>query len=184
MDARIAADKIKQTVSCRQFLIANGIQIKRNSFCVCPFHGDTDASLKLYGDSWHCFGCHKHGDVITLAMELYGTGFMDAIRRLNDEFSVGLDIDSKTSDRDKTLIAFRKAINESKRKHEAYRKKVHEELYLNSLCMWMWLCQRVEDTEPDRDEEWNPLFRGYIQAKADAREQLIESDVRRMMLNG
>lgn len=184
MDARIAADKIKQSVSCRQFLETNGITINRHGFCVCPFHGDTDASLKLYGNNWYCFGCHRHGDVITLAMELYGVSFKDAIVRLNDEFSVGLDINSKTSDKDKTLMAIRRAISETKRKQEAHKRKVCEETYLNALSMWMWLCDMVEETEPDPDGEWTPLFRGYIQAKADAREQLIESEVRRMMLNG
>lgn len=33
---------------------------------ICPFHGDTDASLQIYKDtnSWFCFGCRKGGDAI------------------------------------------------------------------------------------------------------------------------
>ena len=184
MDTRTAADKIKQSVSCRQLLDRNGIKINRHGFCICPLHGDTDASFKLYDDNWHCFGCHKGGDVITLAMELYGIGFMDSIKRLNDEFSVGLDMERKLSAKELTVIEFRKALQATKRKHEAHRKQVCEDAYLNSLSMWLWLNNKVQDNEPDRDGEWSPLFRGYLQTREDAREQLVESEVRRMMLNG
>lgn len=184
METRLFADKIKQSVSCGQFLDMNGIGINRHGFCVCPFHGDKDASMKIYGDRWYCFGCHRGGDVISLARELYGTGFTDTIRRLNDEFSVGLDIDRKISDKEKTLIAFQKAIRETEKKRSKQREKIHEDSYLNALFMWMWLDRQVRDNEPDPDEEWSPLFRGYIQARAAAKEQLIESETRRMMLNG
>lgn len=43
-----------------------GLKIKNNS-AICPFHPDTDPSLKFYPEtnSFFCFGaCHKGGDVI------------------------------------------------------------------------------------------------------------------------
>ena len=103
---------------------------------------------------------------------------------MNDEFSVGLDLESKTSDRDKAMLAFQRAIAETKRKREKRQEQYCEERYLNSLSIWIWLNQMVQDNEPDPDDEWNPAFRGYIQARAAAKEQLIESETRRMMLNG
>lgn len=83
-------DEIKAAVSCRQLLEDNGIQVNRQGFAVCPFHGDRDASLKIYkGDrGWCCFGCHKGGDVINLARELYGLTFQDAVRRLGEDYGL------------------------------------------------------------------------------------------------
>ena len=184
MDARMAADRIKQVISCRQFLNANGIKINRHGFCVCPLHGDTDASMKLYGNNYYCFGCHKGGDVISLAREMYGIGFKDAIRRLNDEFSVGLDIDGEISAKDKAMWAFRRALLTDRKNRKQIKEKNLEEDYLNSLSMLMWLDDAVQENEPDPDGEWSPVFCGYLQARAAAQEQFIESDVRRMMLNG
>lgn len=43
-----------------------GLTVKSNK-CICPFHGDTDASLLFYPEtnSFYCFGaCRKGGDVI------------------------------------------------------------------------------------------------------------------------
>ena len=81
-------------MSIRDVLTLNGIQVGRHGFAVCPFHGDHDASLKVYdnGRGWVCYGCHKGGDVINLAMELYGLGFQDAVRKLNEEYNKGFSV--------------------------------------------------------------------------------------------
>lgn len=38
---------------------------------LCPFHSDHNSpSLTIYpNQTWHCFGCQKHGDIITFVME-------------------------------------------------------------------------------------------------------------------
>ena len=86
------AEAVKESVTCRQFADFVGLPVNRAGFAVCPFHGDNDASLKIYkGDrGWCCFGCHKGGDVINLAMNWYGLPFRDALRRLDDDFHLGL----------------------------------------------------------------------------------------------
>lgn len=86
------AGAIKESVTCKQFADFVGLSVNRAGFAVCPFHADTDASLKIYkgGRGWCCFGCHKGGDVINLAMNWYGVPFKDALRRLNDDFNLGL----------------------------------------------------------------------------------------------
>jgi hypothetical protein len=51
----------------------------------CPFHEDKTPSFYLYPETntYHCFGCQAHGDVINLTMQLYGLSFKEAIRMLN-----------------------------------------------------------------------------------------------------
>jgi hypothetical protein len=52
---------------------------------ICPLHRDSNPSLSVDHERglWHCFGCGKGGDVISLYMELHGVGFVDAVRALS-----------------------------------------------------------------------------------------------------
>ncbi len=47
----------------------------------CPFHNDRTPSLVIYSSSntFHCFGCRKHGDMISFLMEIEGLGFVQAL---------------------------------------------------------------------------------------------------------
>ena len=58
----------------------------RNYSALCPFHNEKTPSFYLYTDSnhYHCYGCQAHGDVITLTMHLYGTGFTEAVKILSN----------------------------------------------------------------------------------------------------
>lgn len=51
---------------------------------ICPFHNEKTPSFYLYTESntYHCFGCGKHGDVINLTMELNGVDFKNAVELL------------------------------------------------------------------------------------------------------
>ncbi len=51
---------------------------------LCPFHEERHASFYLYSETntFHCFGCQENGDVIKLAMHLYGISFLEAVRML------------------------------------------------------------------------------------------------------
>ena len=57
----------------------------------CPFHQERSPSCYIYPDqqTYHCFGCGAHGDIITLVREQEGLDFVDAVeflaRRANIE---------------------------------------------------------------------------------------------------
>ncbi|MDO8495143.1 MAG: CHC2 zinc finger domain-containing protein [bacterium] len=55
---------------------------------LCPFHNEKTPSLFLYPDSntFHCFGCGKHSDVIGLTQQLHGMGFVDAVKYLTPSY--------------------------------------------------------------------------------------------------
>jgi DNA primase len=50
----------------------------------CPFHEDRVPSLVVYpvGQSFYCFGCGEHGDVLTFLMNAEKVGFRDALELL------------------------------------------------------------------------------------------------------
>lgn len=52
---------------------------------LCPLHQEKTASFVLFkeNNTWHCFGCNRGGDVISLYMQLHGVTFKKAIRELS-----------------------------------------------------------------------------------------------------
>ena len=86
-----AAQTIRDTVGMDQILDIYGYRTKRG-FMVCPFHGDTDASLKVYKGTggWHCYGCQKGGSVIDFVMEHEGCDWRTAVRAIDHACGLGL----------------------------------------------------------------------------------------------
>lgn len=50
----------------------------------CPFHDDSTPSFVVYPktQTFHCFGCQKHGDVITFLMSIANLTFLQAVEAL------------------------------------------------------------------------------------------------------
>jgi len=156
----ITADAVKERLSCRQLIESVGIRINRTGFCVCPFHADTDASLKVYDDGrgWCCFGCHKGGDVINFASLYYGLGFRETISRLNADFNLGLE-DSDSSDSNALLARVRVAAIKASREREKRLKQAAESAYWAAFDKWRDADRRMILYEPSRDaQEWPDEF--------------------------
>lgn len=86
-----AAQTIRDTVGMDQILGMYGYTTD-HGFMVCPFHGDRDASLKVYkgAKGWHCFGCGRGGSVIDFVMEHDRIPFRAAVWKINDYLNMGL----------------------------------------------------------------------------------------------
>jgi DNA primase len=52
----------------------------------CPFHHDEHPSFVVYPDSqsFHCFGCQVHGDVIAFLMRIEHLTFPEALKLLRN----------------------------------------------------------------------------------------------------
>ena len=55
----------------------------RMGFICCPFHGEKTPSLKIYSNSWYCFGCNKGSSTIDFVMEHNNIDFKNAVEFLN-----------------------------------------------------------------------------------------------------
>ena len=91
MTLKGAAQEIRDTVTMDQILGLYGYT-PRHGFIVCPFHGDKDASLKIYKGTggWHCFGCGKGGSVIDFVMEHEGCDFRTAVEAIDHALGLRL----------------------------------------------------------------------------------------------
>ena len=52
--------------------------------CVCPFHDDTEPSMRIYTetDSYHCFGCNAGSSVFDFVMQYDNISFKEALYKL------------------------------------------------------------------------------------------------------
>ena len=68
----MTTDEIKQSVSMLEVAERYGYHPNRAGFISCPFHKEKTASFSISPRKqiWHCFGCGKGGDSISLVSEL------------------------------------------------------------------------------------------------------------------
>ena len=109
-------EEIRNRLDIRTVVEYYGIEIKRNNTCLCPFHDDHHPSVRIYPNAFHCFTCNVHYDVLGFAMALFNLSALDAARKLNDDFQLGI-----AFGRQKT--PFKLAYNESAELLEIRRKK-------------------------------------------------------------
>jgi len=82
-------DTLKSLVDIEE-LIARYVPLRRTgqNYCVarCPFHKDRNPSFVVYPQtqSFHCFGCSEHGDVISFLMRMERLTFPEALRVLRE----------------------------------------------------------------------------------------------------
>jgi DNA primase len=74
-------------------VIGQHVQLKKagNSWKgLCPFHSEKSPSFNVmpHKNFYHCFGCQKHGDVITFVMEIEGKSFNEACEGLGARFNI------------------------------------------------------------------------------------------------
>lgn len=64
---------------------------------LCPFHQEDTPSFYVYPDdqTFHCFGCRKHGDVFTWVMEMENLDFRGALELLAQRAGVQLSTSGK-----------------------------------------------------------------------------------------
>ena len=57
---------VKSAITVRQVGEMYGMEPDRHGMVCCPFHSDSDPSMKLNDTYYYCFGCGANGDAIDL----------------------------------------------------------------------------------------------------------------------
>jgi len=122
-----------------------GIQPNRGGFVNCLFHKDKTPSLKLYPAHFHCYGCGKHGDIITLTTQLFGLPPYNAAQKLAQDFHIVQGNGYKN---------MKPQISEQMKYYQQEQKTFR---LLNDYCLFLEKWR--EDCRPETpDEDFHPLF--------------------------
>ena len=86
-------------------VIGSYLPLKRagaNFTALCPFHKEKSPSFNVnpHKQIFHCFGCHKGGDVFTFVKEYENIGFMDAVRRLAERAKIPLEFENSPGEQE------------------------------------------------------------------------------------
>ena len=83
----MTAEELKQQYSMRTIVERYGLHPNRAGFVKCPFHsGDNTASMKIYKDSYHCFGCGENGDIFSFIQKMDNCDFKTAFYSLGGTY--------------------------------------------------------------------------------------------------
>lgn len=122
-----------------------GIVTDKKGFARCPFHNEKTASFRVYEDgTFHCFGCHVYGDVISFVRLMENLSFNEACARL---------------DRDITYSEQRKI--ERARRQRENEKSVREqagEAYITAFDVWKQNEDMIMLFAPEDNEEPSGLY--------------------------
>ena len=81
-------------------IIGAALPLKRagaNWVTLCPFHKEKSPSFNVNPSRqiFHCFGCHKGGDVFRFIQEYENIGFLDSVKRLAERANIPLEFDTQ-----------------------------------------------------------------------------------------
>lgn len=138
------ADEIKSRVTMTDILNTYGFHLVMGRM-PCPFHNGKDKNFSVMRNNraYRCFVCGESGDQITFVERYFGLDFLNAVKKINDDFNLGLIIGSDAQ-RQQSDEARRKAqqeaterlrrVEERKRRGEVLRKRYDDALEAFASC--------------------------------------------------
>lgn len=83
-------EEVKSQLNIRQVIEHYGYKVNRAKQFVCPFHNDHKPSASIKNDYFNCFVCGAGGDLITFTAKLFGLNNINACKKLDEDFNLGL----------------------------------------------------------------------------------------------
>lgn len=137
----MTVDEIKRTFSMREVVERYGIRVNKAGFCSCCFHkGDNTASMKIYKDSYNCFGCGANGDIFSFIQRMDNCDFKTAFYSLGGTYQ-------KPTDNSKLALYRLKKARENREKKE---KRLREKIRFNNMLIGIYV-QWLKQLEPLSD---------------------------------
>lgn len=84
---------VKENIDLMEAIEYYGFQPIRKGryyWLLCPFHSEKHPSFCINGNTFKCFGCGVHGDVINFVSLLFNLKPIDAVYRLVTDFGIDL----------------------------------------------------------------------------------------------
>ena len=144
-------ETIKQQNNMRDVLARYGMIPNRAGFISCPFHsGDCTASMKIYKDSYYCFGCGASGDIFTFVQNMDNCDFKTAFQILGGTYH-------KPDFSSRMAIISRSEAKRNERESRAEEKKKNCRNVCPILNFYRSILGRVRPLSDGWCEAWNKL---------------------------
>ncbi len=136
----------------------------------CPWHEDNHPDLAFYQDgTCYCHACHHGGDAADLTAQIFGLSMIGAVKKINEDFNLGLDLGRPVS----------RAERQKRERERAARRREEERRRRE----WAFLCavrreadekvRAAERPARDRDRLWDdPAFQAALSRRARADNEL------------
>ena len=159
------ADEIKRAVPATEMFPFYGFEVNRAGFCKSPFaSNDKTPSLKFYDGTrgWHDFSSGKGGDVIDFVREYFGLTFLEAQKKIDQDFRLCLGVGEPLT-RAQQIEADRKAAE--RRRQQREREMAFQSVltaYHATLDRWVYLDILKRENAPKSPSE--PFNERYVYA--------------------
>ncbi len=167
--------EVRERVTARAAAERYGIEVKRD-FARCPFHGEKTASLHFHDGGFYCFGCHEKGSSIDFTARLFGLDNLGAVRRLNEDFALGLTLDRPATPEDREAARRRREEQATRQRYEAWRQGL-----LNDLAACHRYAHRLDLAHPDRLTDRDVLAVRYKETVLYWADLLADNDMEKQM---
>lgn len=143
-------EEIKSKYSMMDIVHRYGIGVNRSGFCKCCFHsGDRTASMKIYKDSYYCFGCGATGDIFTFVQNMDNCDFKTAFTILGGTY--------QKPDFSSRMAIYHHQKQMEMRQKEEQKKKVELQECLSDIDFYRVILSKVKPLSDGWCEAWNKL---------------------------
>lgn len=84
-------EKVKKNVTINSLISHFNLKVNKQNFMICPFHNENTPSLRVYENSFYCFGCNKAGTVIDFVKYYLDMDVLQATKYLAKVFNICTD---------------------------------------------------------------------------------------------
>jgi DNA primase len=147
------SNEIKRRVTMHDVVARYGLKVGRGNRIPCPFHNGKDNNLSYKADFFKCFVCDESGDVIAFVQKYHGLSFAETLLRIDDDFSLGLGVGKRTSDREKLRLAQRSYEVRRERASAQKVQQAKEKAYHDAYDEYARLDRQMIDYRPRSEDE-------------------------------
>jgi DNA primase len=178
MNSRYFTSEIKDRLKMPDVLEHYGISVNRQRRIPCPIHGGTDANCGVKDRYIHCFVCGESADVIGFVQRHFDVDFNTAIKKINEDFCLGLPIGQRLDRRQKEQIAKRRFLAEKEKKAKMAEYQQIKDEYNAALDEWVRLDRQKREYRPENENcTLHPLFVDAIMNLSHAERRLDTAEM-------
>lgn len=102
---------------------------RRGERALCIFHPDHHPSMTFKNGNFRCWACGAHGSSIDLVAQLFGLSALDAVKKINTDFHLGLDLERRDpTPQEREQFQQRKQISETYQAFQTWRSNMIRQL--------------------------------------------------------